>query len=362
MQRSSNIDPVRSHSYLSTPAEKTLRVFGKTMLKTPIPLALTASETPDLLTLMPADGNVCGGYRPLYSLNQDGNMQRPDALQERIREITTLPTLPQVASRLMRTVNSPETSAADVAEIVSRDMSLAARILRLANSAFYGMPRTITNLTNAVVILGTKVINTLVLTVTVFDMFPEDSSNKRLFDRSVFWRHCLGCGVMAKMLSTKINKNLILDAEEAFCAGLLHDIGKVVMEQYLHEDFREALKYGAENKISSAEAERRVLGYTHCDVADWLTEQWELPLVLRFPMLYHHWPEEASEYHDTVVLCNVADALSHVAGEGINDGSASPSGYEENLTALGIDQQSVEKVLDDFPAELDRAGAFLELV
>ncbi len=306
-------------------------------------------------------GIVVCGCRPHFS-TQEGSMQRSEALQERIREITTLPTLPQVATRLMHAVNSPETSAADVAAIVGRDMSLAARVLRLANSAFYGMPRTITNLTNAVVILGTKVINTLVLTVTVFDMFPDDKSNgNRLFDRSAFWRHCLGCGVLAKMLSTRIHRNMILDVEEAFCAGLLHDIGKVVMEQYLHEDFRAALKYGAENNVSSVRAEHEVLGFTHCDVADWLTEQWELPLVLRSPMIYHHNPAEASDYKDTVVLCNVADGLCYTAGINIGVGAAPPSGYKENLVCLGIDDSAVDKVIDQFPAELEKASAFLEM-
>ena len=131
-------------------------------------------------------------------------------LRERIKGITNLPTLPQVASRLMAVINNPATSSSDVAFIVGQDLSLSAKVLRLANSAFYGMPRSITNINNAVVILGLRVINTMVLSLTVFDMFPGDRKSA-LFNRQAFWRHSLGCGVIAKMMAARMKRFTLID-------------------------------------------------------------------------------------------------------------------------------------------------------
>jgi HD-like signal output (HDOD) protein len=286
-------------------------------------------------------------------------MSRSKTLEEKVEGITTLPTLPQVASRLMQVMSNPYASAGDVAALVSRDMSLAARVLRLANSAFYGMPRKITNLTNAVVILGNKVINTLVLTVTVYDMFPQDKES-RLFDRRSFWRHCLGCGLMAKLLSKRLHRAVVFDAEEAFCAGLLHDIGKVVMEQYLHDDFRKALRYGADNGVSAFDAELRSIGYTHTDVAEWLTRQWELPSILRHPIIYHHRPGEAEEYREAIVLCHCADWLCHQLGLTLGEGPAAPQLSRAGLGELGITEEDLESVRESLPGELDNMSAFLD--
>jgi len=281
-----------------------------------------------------------------------------EELQDRIKTIANLPTLPHIASRLMRIVNSPTTSAETVASLVSQDISLSAKVLRLANSAFYGIPRSINTLNNAVVILGFKIIQTMVLSLTVFDMFVGDEEEgEAVFDRNEFWRHSLRCGVISRLLAHKRRRNFALDPEEAFCAGLLHDVGKVVMEQHLNADFHEALHHARGRGISTFEAEREVLGYTHCDVASWLTGSWALPEEIEQPLIRHHEPHLAKVCPDSVMICHIADILS-AAADG-DEAQAVAAGLTAKAAALGLSARDLSDVAAEIPAEMERASLFI---
>ncbi len=271
-----------------------------------------------------------------------------EELCDKIKHIANLPTLPQVASRLMRIVREPNTSAETVAALVAQDISLSAKILRLANSAFYGVPRSINNINNAVVILGFKIIQTMVLGLTVFDMFGDSEEESRLFDRKEFWMHSLKCGTAAKLLALRCRQTTRLDPEEAFCAGLLHDVGKIVMEQYLHQDFHKALRLATRKKISHFEAENEVLGYNHCDVAGWLTSTWSLPEEIELALEFHHTPDMAPGAKNAVTLCYFANYLSK---------TTSPYQNEElkpRLALLGLEMADLQEVAEAIPEELQK--------
>jgi HD-like signal output (HDOD) protein len=281
-------------------------------------------------------------------------------LRDKIGQITNLPTLPQVATRLMKIVNDPITSSSDVAFIVGQDLSLSAKVLRLANSAFYGMPRTITNINNAVVILGLRVINTMVLSLTVFDMFPEDKK-KSLFNRGAFWKHSLGCGLICKLLAARVNKFVLFDPEEAFCAGLLHDVGKVAMEQYMHDDFRNALIHAQKHRKPAFEAEQELLGYTHTEVADWLTSGWELPLELHAPLVYHHSPGAVTQCADAVSLCHYADYLCYELGMAVDDKAVRPALDKKAVEGLRMTSADIEFIKSVLPDEVKKMDVFMDI-
>ena len=276
-----------------------------------------------------------------------------EELQDKIKAIANLPTLPHIASKLMRMVNSPNTNADIVAALVTQDVSLSAKVLRLANSAFYGIPRSVNTLKSAVVVLGFKILHTMVLSLTVFDMFGKSSSKNLLFDRDAFWRHSLKCATIARLLAQMRKMNTALDPEEAFCTGLLHDVGKVVMEQYLHTDFHKALLYARAHRMSSFDAEKFVLGYTHCDVAMWLTTSWSLPNEILQPLICHHEPAAARDCRDSVTLCHVADTLSHAEDE-FDLRELMPQ-----IQSLGIAQQDLKGIMDRIPAEMEKALGFI---
>ncbi|MDR2693670.1 MAG: HDOD domain-containing protein [Chitinispirillales bacterium] len=284
-----------------------------------------------------------------------------EELQDKIKTIANLPTLPHIASRLMRIVNSPSASADTVASLVSQDISLSAKVLRLANSAFYGIPRSVNTLNNAVIILGFKIIQTMVLSLTVFDMFAEDENKPPSpFDRDAFWDHSLRCAVIARLLAHKRKRNYALDPEEAFCAGLLHDIGKVVMEQYLNTDFHKALYHARANNIPVFEAEKEILGYTHCDVASWLTGTWSLPEEIEQPLVCHHEPEEATICVDAVLICHIANIMSKINTENETETGDALRELEPKAKPLGLYSGDLSDVVAEIPEEMERASIFIK--
>ncbi|MBD3390516.1 MAG: HDOD domain-containing protein [Chitinivibrionales bacterium] len=281
-------------------------------------------------------------------------------LRDKIERISNLPTLPQVASRLLEMVNDTETNAADVASLVSQDVSLSAKILRLANSAFYGTPRSISTIQTAVVRLGFKVINTLVLSLTVFDMFPVSRRAVR-FDRKAFWHHCVRCGLLAKILAQR-GGGRAAEPEEAFCAGLLHDIGKVVMEQYLHEDFTAALEYARQQQKAYCTAEVETLGYSHTDVAAWLISRWDLPDTLSVPITHHHAPLDADPFEGMAGICHCADFLCYGTEIADPDAGVPPPLSEASLAPARLSPDDLEPVRERFAQELEKMSPFFELV
>lgn len=284
-----------------------------------------------------------------------------EELKDKLAHFSNLPTLPQVATRLMGMINNPLTSATDVAFVVGQDLSLSAKVLRLANSAFYGIPRSITSIHSAIVILGLKVINTMVLSLTVFDMFPDNTEKSARFDRKAFWLHSLSCGLIAKFLAAKIKKVVLFDPEEAFCAGLLHDIGKVVMEQYLHEEFHKALDFATRNQLNIYEAEQKLLGYTHTDIAEYLTETWNLPNEIRQTLMYHHNPEASPQYYDIVALCHIADCLCYETGIVIEEGFTPPVLDTRTVERLKLRPEDMDLIKTIIPSELEKISIFFNI-
>ncbi len=289
----------------------------------------------------------------------------PIELKDKIKRITNLPTLPQVACHLLECINDPKTNSSQVASIVSQDMSISAKILRLSNSAFYGLPRTITNIKEAVIILGFKVINTMVLSLTVFDMFPDNNKVLR-FNRKQFWKHSLLCGLISKLIAEHVLKKRV-NPEDSFCAGLLHDIGKIVMEQYLHEDLHCAIEQSYNNKISLFESEIELLKYSHNDVAEWLLSRWNLPDVIYYPIILHHTPTKIKSYKLNTSICHIADYLSYdkdfkLTEDNPENYNISPQLVQECYDIVGVTDKNTEKIKECIQEEMEKLEMFFEVL
>jgi HD-like signal output (HDOD) protein len=278
-------------------------------------------------------------------------------LRDAFKRLTNLPTLPDIASRCMRMISDPRASSGDIAALIGQDPSLSSKLLRLANSAFYGMPGKITSINQAVVILGFKVITTIVLSVTVFDMFPESKQSKRLFDRKAFWLHSLGCGLTAKYLAQRLPART-LDPEEAFCAGLLHDIGKVVLEQYLHEEFHAALRTARAKSIPLFAAEKETLGFTHANCAEWLMSDWGLPPEIELPIVGHHDGTAATHAFDGVALCAAADWACYQIGIVIDSAYTAPELEREIADRINLTPETIGELREKIPGDLAQSSIF----
>ncbi len=289
------------------------------------------------------------------SLNMSKNLQR-----KKIEQIENLPTLPEVASRLMRVINDPITTAVDVASLISRDPSLTAKVLRLANSAFYGIPRTVTTVHNAVVILGLKVINTMVFSISVVKMFPDEGKDTG-FSRREFWAHSLACAVLARALATRMRRIALFDPEECFCAGLIHDIGRVVLDQFFHEEFIAAHQLARKENISLGEAEKKIFGFDHADVGDWLTARWELPQEIRLPIVHHHHPREAPMAKEVSGLVHLADYLCYQIDFGTPGIKTQPVFDAELAAQLGFSNEDFDTIRAEALEDITKIKVVMEI-
>ncbi len=212
----------------------------------------------------------------------------------RIKRITEsiigLPTLPTIISKMIELIDNPRTSAAALSKIISTDQALTARLLKLANSAYYGFPREISTVNMAIVVLGFNTVKDMGLSLSVFDAFKNLESNA-IFDISRFWEHSIACGIASRMLARNYRSRF---AGEAFVAGLLHDIGKVILNQYFHKEFKIIIE-----KISAGmtleQAEATTIGTNHSQIGAWLAEKWNLPKIISETILYHHTTMESQE-------------------------------------------------------------------
>jgi len=229
-------------------------------------------------------------------------------VKEQILAAGDLPTLPLIALQVSRLASNPLTGMSEIVRIIRNDPSLTAKILRVANSAFYGMPRRIESLNMALVVLGMRELNNLVTCITVLKTFPAVPGSQH-FDRRAFWEHSAGCGEIARVIATRLH--LRLHGVE-FTAGLLHDVGKIVFEQHMHKDFMDAVNLGSEERLTSVDAERRVMGVDHAEIGSWLSEVWSLPPSIVEAIRYHHQPAHAPEHSPLTAVVRLADLFTRM--------------------------------------------------
>ncbi len=223
-----------------------------------------------------------------------------------------LVSLPDIFYRINDALDSPSCTASHLADIISKDSGLSARLLRLVNSPALNPGRTVDSLARGVVILGMKEISQLALGVTVLASFKNQALHH--FPMVEFWKHSLSCAVFARLLAIRLeNKN----SELFFLAGLLHDVGRLLLLHLAPQAAGLALSKAHEERIPSWAAEQAVFGYNHSDVAKTLMERWRLPASLVQLIAGHHAPKESQEPQGSAVL-TVADAMSNALEYGTN--------------------------------------------
>jgi HD-like signal output (HDOD) protein len=223
-----------------------------------------------------------------------------------LRGYVEVSSLPLIHLRLEEAINNPKKSMSDIAKIIRDDPGLTARLLRIVNSAFYSFPSRVETISQAVTIVGTQQLSALALATSVMKMFkglPED-----LVSMDSFWRHSIACGLAARQLGTVRRE---ANAERFFVAGMLHDIGRLVMFTKLTEPSREILMIAKQEQRLLYEIERERLGFTHAVVGGVLLQTWKLPTSLEETVMYHHNPMAATRFPVETATIHVADVIVH---------------------------------------------------
>lgn len=286
------------------------------------------------------------------------DQEKKENIDKILDKIKALPTLSIVVAKVIQIVSNPLTSASDLSKLITLDQALTAKVLRLANSAFYGFPFRIKNITQAVSILGFDTIRNLALTVSVYKVFTGSDRDATEFSHQEFWKHSVGVMIAANILAKKIKYKSV---EGAFTAGLLHDIGKNFFDQYMHNEFMEAIKYAKEKRISITEGEKHIIGIDHAEVGMMMAEKWNLPPELRAGIAHHHKPDEEKDEPVMAQIINVANILckqQHIGFAG--DDILEPISKEARLL-LNLDAAAEEEVIKQMENELKEAEAFFAI-
>jgi putative nucleotidyltransferase with HDIG domain len=225
----------------------------------------------------------------------------------------------------------------------------------VVNSPLYGFPRKISSVTEAIAILGFNAVKNLALSISVFDIFG-DSKGPNGFDRKKFWEHSIGCAAAGKVLAKYIGYP---EQEELFVAGLLHDIGKVVLDKFFHEMFQQIIDLVQEKDILMLEAEREILGFTHAEVGQELMKRWNLPSRLTEPIGYHHQPMKSQGFAKETAVIHLADILCRALDLGSGGDNKIPEIDKEAWKKLKLKPGSLESIMREIQQEFASAAAIL---
>jgi putative nucleotidyltransferase with HDIG domain len=239
---------------------------------------------------------------------------KEDMLEKIILETVDVPSIPPVAAKVLQLVGHDYTSINQLESIISQDQSFSTRILKIANSPYYGRGRSVDSIATAIILIGFNSMKSLVMAASLKDIHRKSG----LFEQR-HWEHSLGVSIAASMLASETK---MLMPEEALIGGLIHDLGKVVMNNSLPDQYSVVIDRAYEENITSIAAEDEIFGFNHCNVGGLIARKWKLPKNLESVIEYHHAaqypPFEDSCYETLCQIVQVSDAMCLHLGIGMH--------------------------------------------
>ena len=272
-------------------------------------------------------------------------------IKKALRHSKNLPTLPAIIQKLTSMAEDPNTTTDQMGRVIAKDHILAAKLLRLVNSAFYGFPQRISSLSSAIILLGFNVIKSLIISSSIFDLM--ESQDVQL------WEHSLGCAVACSVLAKRLD---VADPEEISTAGLIHDIGKVAIKMELPDHYEEINRLVSDQQTSRREAERQLLHLDHAEVGGWLAKSWNLPPKLIEPIAGHHEPGACRKEPLACAIVHFGDLLIRALGYGHGDDIWVPSLDQKAWRTLGLATDDLPSLIDEIEEKLwDVKGFSMEI-
>ncbi|GIX49667.1 MAG: signal transduction protein [Candidatus Tectimicrobiota bacterium] len=259
------------------------------------------------------------------------------ALQRLVSGVKTLPSLPTLYTEVIAAIQAPDSSLEEVGQIIEQDMAMSAKILQLVNSAFFGLRRHVASPTQAVCLLGLNTVQALVLSVQIFAHFDQAVLRRLALD--TLWQHSLATSVCAKQIAADLASDRTT-VDHAFMAGLLHDVGQLLLAANVPEAYGRALALAHEASLPLWEAEQAVFGATHAEVGAYLLGLWGLPDAIVEAVAYHHRPAAClHQAFSPLAAVHVADALVREAEAGGGEDTGLNPQY---VAALGLAERLAE--------------------
>ena len=228
-----------------------------------------------------------------------------DSLKQYVQQITQLPTIPVVAQQVLKLVHDELTSVDKLSNIIENDPPISAKILSVANSAYFGYKTTTKTIHNAILRIGFTNVKDIAVGVSLMTVFEERGGGPRAFDYQRIFNHSVTVGAVAQLISKDLKLKF---SDEIFMNGILHDLGYLVLNKYFPDTYMQVL--GVFEKIKDLlGAEEAVFDFTHADIGAWLAEKWKLPESVLDTVRYHHKPSLAMRSSDRVAVIHIADYI-----------------------------------------------------
>lgn len=274
-------------------------------------------------------------------------------------KISHLPTLPEMIQKVVSMVQDEKTSARDLSNLISYDQAISSRLLRIANSAYYGLSRGVSTTQHAIVVLGFEEVKSLSLSITVFDAMKGTSDGSSLI-RDEFWKHSAGCSLAAKIICKKL---VNLNADTAFTASLLHDIGKLVLDSFFSGEYNMVLEKAQRDGLNLVDIEKELLGFTHADVGMWLCNRWKLPPSLASSIGYHHQVGKVDqEYISMTSIVHLADIICKKANIGSSGNETIPPLQDVAREKLRVEGDQIDCMIIELQNEEEKVNAFMSSI
>lgn len=262
-------------------------------------------------------------------------------LNDIINRVDKLPALPHVTNKVLTLTDDPKTTITELTDTISNDQVLTAKVLRMANSAYYGYARRIFSINEALIILGFTTIRNIVLAASVYNVMDQEVTGYSL-PKGDLWRHSMATALLARLLAKKARFEM---SDKAFTAGLLHDIGKLIMNIYMQESFAEVLGTVNSGNIPFCEAEQKILGFDHAEVGAKVAEKWNLPDELVEAIANHHKPARSKLNPKLSSIAHIADAASMAMGIGLGGDGLLYTFDGFAVEQLGLGKDAIEQTM-----------------
>jgi HD-like signal output (HDOD) protein/tRNA A-37 threonylcarbamoyl transferase component Bud32 len=293
-----------------------------------------------------------------------------------VRKINELPSLPVIAQKVLHTASHRSATVQELADIIMMDPSLTAKVLRVVNSSFYGLKSQVTTVTHAIALLGFNIIKNMVLGISIFEALKVKSENSAI-DHMALWEHSLACGIYSRYMareylsqyregsdhsgffpgSDRMNPNI---SEEAFIAGLLHDIGKILFDHFYPGEFKEIVQKSSLKEQDICDVEKEIAGFSHTEVGAWLARYWRLPRIHRRCIRNHHGIPSidslrSRNHHLMALIVGVSDFFVRLFDAGYSANTWLRILPQEHWDFIGLKESDYERIIHTLGAGIDDA-------
>jgi HD-like signal output (HDOD) protein len=309
--------------------------------------SLSAATKKKNLHEVPSDPGLTRLTTPIVETEEDAEIL---SLKSKIlRSLVELPPMPNIILKAHEIIEDPRSSLKDLSGVIEHDQAIVARVLALANSAYYGLSGLVSSIQHASILLGQKTLSELITIAASSQLLSKKLEGYRL-DPGDLWKHSLAVALGSRRIAAEKNPELI---EDAFIAGLLHDAGKIILDPYVLERKKEFKAFLKEGEHVFIKAEKEILGFDHAEVMSRASRFWRYPETQSSAIRYHHYPLSAGN-NELAVIVHLADYSAKKAGFSSTDAASSPEIDPQTLNHLGFQKDGLNTIAAQIAEDVDK--------